>query len=246
MPVAQDVDWSKTSTILDSVSITYINFHLPPTHQSQWRLLYSNNLHGDSFAQLVRYVCRKGPNLVVVRDKEAHVFGAYVSQDWKLKPNFYGSSDCFLFTLQPCLGIYNSTGYNENFMYFNQGQETLPNGLGLGGQLDYFGLWIDHSFNNGHSKAKPKCTTFGSPQLSGSAEFVVDSIEVWAVGQKKKVADEDEYSQPSVLDKDIGAKAILEMAGRKSHSDGLRELGEEECPMTDEMKRKMNTIPSMF
>ena len=33
----------------------------------------------------------------------------------------------------------------------------------LGGQLDYFGLWIDNSFNHGHSKAVPKCTTYGSP-----------------------------------------------------------------------------------
>lgn len=50
----------------------------------------------------------------------------------------------------------------------------------------------------------------------------------------------------SILDKDVEGKAILELAGRKQHSDGLRELGEDEPPMTEEMKRKMNTIPKLL
>ena len=40
-----------------------------------------------------------------------------------------GSSSCFLFTLKPDLGVYTATGYNQNFMYLNQGVQTLPNGL---------------------------------------------------------------------------------------------------------------------
>ena len=67
---------------------------------------------------------------------------------------------------------------------------------GLGGQLDYFGLWIDNSFNHGHSKAVPKCTTYGSPQLSGQTQFEVEALEVWGVGPEKKnrlsYADDDD------------------------------------------------------
>jgi len=37
----------------------------------------------------------------------------------------------------------------------------------------------------GHSKAKPKCTTYSSPMLSSSEEFVIDSVEVWGVGSPK-------------------------------------------------------------
>ena len=61
----------------------------------------------------------------------------------------------------------------------------------MGGQFEYFGLWIDHSFSVGHSKANPKCTTYGSPQLSAKADFEVDMIEVWSVGPEKKVEGED-------------------------------------------------------
>ena len=72
---------------------------------------------------------------------------------------------------------------------------------GLGGQLDYFGLWIDNSFNYGHSKAVPKCTTYGSPQLSGQTQFEVEALEVWAVGPEKKnrlsYADDDDDREVS-------------------------------------------------
>lgn len=52
----------------------------------------------------------------------------------------------------------------------------------MGGQFEYFGLWLHSDFGPGHSKARPKCTTYGSPQLSGSEEFEVEDIEVWGVG----------------------------------------------------------------
>lgn len=53
---------------------------------------------------------------------------------------------------------------------------------GMGGQLDYFGLWLSQEFGRGHSKAKPECTTFNSPQLSKSDTFQVHRLEVWGVG----------------------------------------------------------------
>ena len=52
----------------------------------------------------------------------------------------------------------------------------------MGGQLDYFGLWLSADFGKGHSKAKPKCTTYASPRLSAQEEFEVDVLELWGVG----------------------------------------------------------------
>lgn len=53
---------------------------------------------------------------------------------------------------------------------------------GMGGQHGYFGLWLDSDFGRGHSRARPKCTTYGSPQLSAEEDFSLDCMEVWAVG----------------------------------------------------------------
>lgn len=52
----------------------------------------------------------------------------------------------------------------------------------MGGQHSYFGLWIDADFGKGHSKAKPTCTTYNSPQLSATENFQFQKMEVWAVG----------------------------------------------------------------
>ena len=52
----------------------------------------------------------------------------------------------------------------------------------MGGQLDYFGLWLSQEFGKGHSKAKSYCTTYNSPQLSKSESFQIHGLEVWGVG----------------------------------------------------------------
>lgn len=54
---------------------------------------------------------------------------------------------------------------------------------GMGGQLNYFGLWLSGNFGQGHSMARPQCTTYGSPTLSSEEEFQVDTLEVWGVGE---------------------------------------------------------------
>lgn len=70
---------------------------------------------------------------------------------------------------------------------------------GMGGQMDYFGLWIDSSFNYGYSKVKFKCTTYGSFQFFVDFEFEVDIIEVWGFGsEKKEEEDSDEEKEKNV------------------------------------------------
>jgi len=52
----------------------------------------------------------------------------------------------------------------------------------MGGQLEYFGLWLDSEFGKGHSKAEPRCTTYNSPQLSKHETFEIKTLEIWSVG----------------------------------------------------------------
>ena len=71
---------------------------------------------------------------------------------------------------------------------------------GMGGQLEYFGLWLDSEF--GIVKTSPTCSTFHSAQL-GELEGVFQRLEVWGVGELKE--DEDEGGR-SVLDMDPEAQ----------------------------------------
>lgn len=40
-----------------------------------------------------------------------------------------GDDRCFLFSVSPRMAVYTCTGYNDHYMYLNQGQQTIPNGL---------------------------------------------------------------------------------------------------------------------
>uniref|UniRef100_A0A8C6R623 MTOR-associated protein MEAK7 n=1 Tax=Nannospalax galili TaxID=1026970 RepID=A0A8C6R623_NANGA len=209
-------------SILDLPSVIYLNSHLAVEQQHQWHLLFSTQLHGQSFSQLCGHITHRGPCLVVLEDSKGHVFGGFASCSWEVKPQFQGDNKCFLFSIAPRMAVYTHTGYNDHYMYLNHGQQTMPNGLGMGGQHHYFGLWVAADFGKGHSKAKPMCTTYNSPQLSAQEDFQFDKMEVWGLGDPLEahlVKD-----KKSILDSDPGAQILLEASGRARHSEGLREV----------------------
>ncbi|KAL7978955.1 hypothetical protein Chor_001258 [Crotalus horridus] len=107
-----------------------------------------------------------------------------------------------------------------------QGEGLEIRGEGMGGQHEYFGLWVDSNYGQGHSKAKPRCTTYNSPQLSAKENFLLDSMEVWAVGDFPEA--KNGKGQKSILDSDPEAQALLEMMGKSRQSDGFREPPEDE------------------
>ncbi|KAM9607279.1 MTOR-associated protein MEAK7 isoform 1-T2 [Trichechus inunguis] len=208
------------ASVLDVLSVIYIDAHLPREHRHRWHLLFSSELHGHSFSQLCGRITSQGPCVALLEDHDGHVFGGFASCTWEVKPQFQGDDKCFLFSVSPRMAVYTCTGYNDHFMYLNHGQQTIPNGLGMGGQHGYFGLWIDVDFGKGHSKAKPTCTTYNSPQLSAKEDFQFHRMEVWAVGDFKS---QPAKSNKSILDVDLETKILLEVSGRSRHSEGLRE-----------------------
>ncbi|KAM7059060.1 MTOR-associated protein MEAK7 isoform 2-T2 [Molossus nigricans] len=213
-------------SVLDILSVIYINSHLPREQQPCWHLLFSSELHGHSFSQLCGRIPRRGPCVLLLEDHDGHVFGGFASCSWEIKPQFQGDNRCFLFSISPSMAVYTCTGYNDHYMYLNQGQQTIPNGLGMGGQHDYFGLWVDVDFGRGHSKAKPTCTTYNSPQLSAQEDFRFEKMEVWAVGDTSR--SQPAKSGKSILDVDPEAQALLEISGRSRHSEGLRQVPDQE------------------
>lgn len=226
VPERQVDQGQEFESILDLLSVIYVNSHLPREQQHRWHLLFSSELHGHSFAQLCGRVPHRGPSLLLLKDLDGHVFGGFASCSWEIKPQFQGDNRCFLFSISPSMAVYTCTGYNNHYMYLNHGQQTIPNGLGMGGQHHYFGLWIDVDFGKGHSKAKPTCTTYNSPQLSAHEDFRFEKMEVWAVGDAShsKLAN----SRKSILDADPEARALLEISGRSRHSEGFRQAPDQE------------------
>lgn len=206
-------------SVLTIPDVLFLNTFLPPAMQHQWRFCFSTEIHGESFAKLLGFIVDKGPTMMVVKDKNNHVFGGYASENWALGPNFKGGEESFLFSLYPEMRVCESTGYNSHFQYLNIQQQTLPNGLGMGGQFEYFGLWLDAEFGKGH--CSETCTTYRNyKMLSATKYFEVACVEVWAVGPEYKREDLEDV-RVSVRESDLEAKAMLQLAGKTLHSEGM-------------------------
>ncbi|XP_034542593.1 MTOR-associated protein MEAK7 [Notolabrus celidotus] len=229
LPPCRETPWKDLRCLLDLPTLMFLAPQLPDSYSAPWRLVFSTRLHGESFTRMMAGLMKRGPTLLLLKDTKGHIFGGFASHAWEVKPQFQGDSRCFLFTVFPTLRVYTATGYNQHFMYLNQNQQTMPNGLGMGGQHGYFGLWLDNDFGRGHSRARPKCTTYGSPQLSGEEDFTLDSVEVWAVGKPPEPEEGEEGGgKKSILDVDPEVQAMMEMAGKTLHSQGLREPEEDQ------------------
>ncbi|RVE72337.1 hypothetical protein OJAV_G00060900 [Oryzias javanicus] len=225
LPPCRETPWNELDSLLDVPTLMFLAPQVPDGCSAPWRLAFSTQVHGESFTRMMASLTRGGPSLLLIKDTTGHVFGGFASHTWELKPQFQGDSRCFLFSVFPTMRVYTATGYNEHFMYLNQHQQTMPNGLGMGGQHEYFGLWLDSDFGRGHSRARPKCTTYSSPQLSGDEDFTLDSMEVWHVGKPPKAEEdeEEEEGKKSILFVDPEVQALMEMTGKTLHSEGLRE-----------------------
>ncbi|XP_071448939.1 MTOR-associated protein MEAK7 [Hetaerina americana] len=207
-------------SVLDITALILLNSALLPEFRNEWRFLFSTSVHGESFSKMLGCIIKKGPTIIIVVDTQGNMFGGFAPACWDLGPKFYGDDRSFLFSLSPKMGIYRPTGYNDHFMYLDVQQQTLPNGLGMGGQFNYFGMWLDADFGSGH--CSKSCTTYDCPQLSKETEFKIQHVEVWAVG-KPPPTPQELGERSSVLDGNYEAKALLSMAGREEHSAGYRE-----------------------
>ncbi|CAG7787055.1 unnamed protein product [Allacma fusca] len=207
-------------TMLDLTQVIFINSQVPTELRQEWRYLFSTATDGESFSKMMGVILDKGSTVLIIKDDTGRVFGAFADDSWSVGPKFFGSEKCFLFHLSPKLVPYNSTSFNQNYQYLNVQQQTMPNGLGMGGKLEYFGLWVDAEFGKG--KCSPSCTTFTCPQLSKNQEFNIQALEVWGIGPEP-IKEEGQRDSKSVLDKDPEARAILELMNKAPVSEGQRE-----------------------
>jgi len=216
-----------SSVLLNETHIRNLCQHLPPDYKEQWSLLYFSDRHGKSFNRFTFHVQDKGPTILLIKDDKGRIFGGFASESWrKPQSGWYGSSHCFLFTLHPDFVVYKASGYNDHFMYLNLGMEMLPNGVGMGGQHEFFGLWIPKDFESGSTNGT--CSTFACPPLVPEKEFKIDIMEVWGVRLPPVEEDENKPKKKSVLHSENNPdKAILTMLDRVGYSNNLEPLEEQ-------------------
>lgn len=101
--------------------------------------------------------------------------------------SFIGASRTMLFTIQPKFRIFRSKNHgNSNYQWLNEKSFGLPHGLGIGGTLEGFRLFINDSLEK--CTARDMCPTFEEGKLIPSGEeFEIDALEVWGCGGVTRV-----------------------------------------------------------
>lgn len=162
-----------------------------------------------------------GPSVFLVKDQEGSIFGGYASQSWERHGDFYGEMKSFLFTLQPRAAIYRASGVNGNLQWcaINFTSDSIPNGIGFGGQKNHFGIYIPASFDRGYTFPS---ITYNNPILTSKTDFVPDVIECWGVLAKTKDKSKA-LSTPNgtVLQRFKEDRHMLNMVGIANASDSV-------------------------
>ncbi|XP_030638181.1 nuclear receptor coactivator 7 isoform X2 [Chanos chanos] len=160
------------SHVLDEHHLAALANQIPPRTQGYpWRLVYSTAEHGTSLKSLYRKMAQLDrPVLLVIKDMENQVFGAFSSHPFRVSDCCYGTGETFLYSFSPELKMFRWSGENS---YFVKG---FLDSLQLGAGGGHFGLWLDADLYRGSSYS---CNTFHNQPLSLHHDFTVKELEVW-------------------------------------------------------------------
>ncbi|KTW29076.1 uncharacterized protein T551_02350 [Pneumocystis jirovecii RU7] len=170
---------------------------LPPRLQLQdkWKLVYSLDYHGASLLTLYsksfqnRGVFGSRPGfLLVVKDSDNHIFGAFINEYLHLSTSYYGSMECFVWKM-----VLNSSAEDSN-KHYSQLKVFMSTGinnymilcdnsfLSIGGGDGKYGLWLDSRLEKGISTSTQ---TFNNEALSDSVKsgerFDIIGVEIWKI-----------------------------------------------------------------
>lgn len=178
--------------------------------EGSWTQLYSNAAHGEGASSLFRAVgLYAAPTVVLVRCTSGDIVGFYCDAEWQNSASaWFGSSNCFLFTVAPVSTLLETTGISRNWAYFHipTGKGLVPDGLGIGGQMGAFRFSLDADLLKG--TACRYGTTYAEGQLCPRAaltdatpdalEFAVDALEVWGLGGPRALAAQEASRQRAI------------------------------------------------
>ena len=185
----------------------------------QWYRIFAGETDGWTFQSLEHAIMGyEGPTVLVIQghskhddnNKQSVTFGAYTASKWqKNKRDYFGTSDCFLYQLQPTLRVLKPLPKmgkrGGHYMYFHSTTNTttsnpsrkddLAVGLGFGGSVRQPRLFIDNhleectvthhdtSFEEGYiGLSPPTDDPFLSQTFSSSIH--IDALEIYAVGDE--------------------------------------------------------------
>ena len=166
------------SEILNNIQLKEIHSHLPYFHQyvSLYRI-FSLSVDGSALKSFYKKCEGIKNSILLIKDDEGNVFGAYASDVFYPSSTFCGSPDSFLFTFykEDKIHVYKATEVNDNYMYCDNEQVCFGN------TDDYFSLSLKNNLLDGYSNTT---TTYQNKPLNNKGKFVIVKLEVWGFKEK--------------------------------------------------------------
>ena len=161
--------------------------------------LYSSLSNGDGVGAFTRSVAfYESPTLLIVRSSQGDVVGVYSDSEWQSQSRFFGTGRTRLFTILPICQSFATTNVSHNYLYLHipTSKQTVkgvvPDGVGVGGQIEGFRLHLDADFKTGEAVTfdstfengqlvplAAKVSADGNPDMVG---FEIDAVEMFGLG----------------------------------------------------------------
>jgi len=140
---------------------------------TSWKLLYSMDQHGATLTTLYRKIQGQGPCVMVLKNAEEEIFGAFVSEAFDpSNKSFFGTPECFLWKVdQDHFKKFSATHLNQYFMVAQSSFIAMG-----GGNNGNFGFYLDEDIQFGYSSV---CDTFENDILTKQSEFECYGCEIW-------------------------------------------------------------------
>ena len=161
------------SDIFSIVQLKELHSKLPYYHQyTNLKRIFSISVDGCALRTFYSKCEGISNSVLVVKDNENNIFGAYASDTFSPQCQFYGTGECFLFSFfkENRIHVYNSTGKNDHYMYCDHEQ------ICFGCSDDYFSLALTNDFLDGYSK---ETQTYDNECLTKSDKFTIVKLELW-------------------------------------------------------------------
>ena len=167
------------SDILNTNQLKELHSRLPSYHQfSNLYRIFTISVDGSALKSLYNKCEGINNSIIIIKDDEDNIFGAYASEEFTPTSKFSGTGECFLFTFYKGnkIHIYYSSGKNDHYMYCDDEQ------ICFGCSDDYFSLSVRNNLLDGYSKYTQ---TYENKSLNNRDKFLVVRLEVWGFKKNK-------------------------------------------------------------
>jgi len=93
-----DISSMRKSKILNPKMLVLLGLVIPPLFKrKKWELVFSTDTEGVSMRTFYQCVENYNPTILLIKDSNGNVFGAYASEKWHNSKYYYGTGETFLF-----------------------------------------------------------------------------------------------------------------------------------------------------